>query len=144
MNVKRKALNAVTQEIADCLATEMKNSHEAESPDYATIVDELLRQLGTNVVALLREATTSAGLSAADADPRIEAAERRLARLVPKVDEDDEDEDEDEDEIADASSRFPNLKYAKPKYNNVDSVLKLVEHEADKGGIKLVIMNFNG
>ena len=139
MNVKRRALKAITREIADCLTSEMRSSHEPESTAYATIVDELLRQLGTNVVALLREATLSADLSAADADPRLEAAERRLAKLAPKVDEDDDDEDE----IADASSRFPNLKYAKPKYNNVDSVLKLVEHEADKGGIKLVIMNFN-
>lgn len=39
---------------------------------------------------------------------------------------------------------FPNLKYRKPKYKNVESVLKYVESEKDdKGGVKLVIMNFN-
>ena len=39
---------------------------------------------------------------------------------------------------------FPNLKYRKPKYKNVESVLKYVESEKDDtGGVKLVIMNFN-
>lgn len=39
---------------------------------------------------------------------------------------------------------FPNLKYRKPKYNNMDSVLKYVESDKDdKSGVKLIIMNFN-
>ena len=39
---------------------------------------------------------------------------------------------------------YPNLKYRKPKYNNVNEVLKYVESEGGNGeGIKLVIMNFN-
>ena len=39
---------------------------------------------------------------------------------------------------------FPNLKYRKPKYKNVESILKYVEDEdGPSGGVKLVIMNFN-
>lgn len=39
---------------------------------------------------------------------------------------------------------YPNLKYRKPKYQNVSEVLKYVESDKGKGeGIKLVIMNFN-
>ena len=39
---------------------------------------------------------------------------------------------------------YPNLKYRKPKYQNVSEVLKYVESDKEKGeGIKLVIMNFN-
>lgn len=39
---------------------------------------------------------------------------------------------------------YPNLKYRKPKYNNVNEILKYVESEGGSGdGIKLVIMNFN-
>ena len=39
---------------------------------------------------------------------------------------------------------FPNLKYRKPKYKNVESILNYVEsNEDDKAGVKLVIMNFN-
>ncbi len=39
---------------------------------------------------------------------------------------------------------YPNLKYRKPKYQNVSEVLKYVESDTGKGeGVKLVIMNFN-
>ncbi|MFH1519493.1 MAG: hypothetical protein ABIE75_02860 [Candidatus Omnitrophota bacterium] len=39
---------------------------------------------------------------------------------------------------------YPNLKYRKPKYQNVSEVFKYVESENGKGdGVKLVIMNFN-
>ena len=54
-----------------------------------------------------------------------------------------EDEDEDEDEEDGAGSSFPNLKYAKPKYKDVQSVLRYIESDAQNGGLKLVIMNFN-
>lgn len=55
----------------------------------------------------------------------------------------DSDEDGDEDEMGDGKSSFPNLKYAQPKYKNVESILKYIETPDDKGGVKLVIMNFN-
>jgi len=39
---------------------------------------------------------------------------------------------------------YPNLKYNKPKYQNVSEMLKYVESDNAKGeGVKLVIMNFN-
>lgn len=38
---------------------------------------------------------------------------------------------------------MPNLKYAKQKYKNMDSVLKYVETPGDNSAVKLVIMNFN-
>ena len=39
---------------------------------------------------------------------------------------------------------YPNLKYRKPKYQNVSEVLKYVESDKQQGeGVKLVIMNFN-
>jgi hypothetical protein len=39
---------------------------------------------------------------------------------------------------------YPNLKYKKPKYQNVNEMLKYVESDSGKGdGVKLVIMNFN-
>ncbi len=39
---------------------------------------------------------------------------------------------------------YPNLKYRKPKYQNVNEMLKYVESDSGKGdGVKLVIMNFN-
>lgn len=39
---------------------------------------------------------------------------------------------------------YPNLKYRKPKYQNVNEMLKYVEGDSGKGdGVRLVIMNFN-
>jgi len=47
--------------------------------------------------------------------------------------------------ITDGGKRtnLPNLKYAKPKYQNVESLLNYIESKDDEGGVKLVIMNFN-
>ncbi len=53
-----------------------------------------------------------------------------------------EDEDEDKDEIKGTGARYPNLKYAKPKYRNLESVLKYADGNPVQG-LKLVIMNFN-
>lgn len=38
---------------------------------------------------------------------------------------------------------YPNLKYAKAKYENVNEVMKYIESEGGADGIKIVIMNFN-
>lgn len=46
--------------------------------------------------------------------------------------------------IAREDAHYPNLKYRKPKYEHVESILKYVETPEEKGqGVKLVIMNFN-
>lgn len=49
----------------------------------------------------------------------------------------------DEDEVKETQAKYPNLKYMKPKYANVESILKYVESKDDQSGVKLVIMNFN-
>lgn len=54
------------------------------------------------------------------------------------------DNDDDDDDLSDPRVNFPNLKYAKPKYKNMESVLKYIESDDGRsGGVKLVIMNFN-
>ena len=67
-------------------------------------------------------------------DPRLRSLERRLKDLEP-------DHGDHDDDGTDAT--FPNLKYAKPKYKDVESVLRYVESGDAGGGLKLVIMNFN-
>lgn len=53
-------------------------------------------------------------------------------------------EDDDDGQPSDPAVQYPNLKYAQPKYSNVESVLKYVEDPAETApGVKLVIMNFN-
>jgi len=54
------------------------------------------------------------------------------------------DNDDDDDDASDPRANFPNLKYARPKYKNMESVLKYIESDDGRsGGVKLVIMNFN-
>ena len=43
----------------------------------------------------------------------------------------------------DKEGGLSNLKYAEPKYKNVESILKYNETPDDRSGVKLVIMNFN-
>jgi hypothetical protein len=43
----------------------------------------------------------------------------------------------------DGTAKYPNLKYRKPKYQNVESLLNYIENTDDDSGVKLVIMNFN-
>ena len=74
-------------------------------------------------------------------DMRVEAAlqkaEEKLERSAVRA------PDDDEGKARVAGTSLPNLKYAKPKYNNVESILKYVEAEDDSRGVKLIIMNFN-
>ena len=137
--MEKKALLDMAQDIADDFVLEMENYKGAEMSDYVHIVDLLLQELGTKVVSLLREASAGNGSSSPDVEGRLLKTETKLEKLTRAG----EDEDEDEDEASGTGSSFPNLKYAKPKYKDVESILKFVEHEDDKGGVKLVIMNFN-
>ena len=56
----------------------------------------------------------------------------------------DDDDGDDDDGGDDSKSLFPNLKYAMPKYNNVDSIVK---HNGNGDGgedaVRVTIMNFN-
>ena len=92
---------------------------------------------------LLSEGSTTAHSSDEALNTRMQKADAKLGKLLTKLETDHRDQDEDEDEITDDRSSFPNLKYAKPKYKNVESVLKYVDGDDDGGGLKLVIMNFN-
>lgn len=77
-----------------------------------------------------------------DVQAGLAKAEEKIGRaLNASVDSDNDKDDDDEDESG--LGKFPNLKYAQPKYKNVESILKYNETPDDKGGVKLVIMNFN-
>jgi len=96
----------------------------------------------------------------------LERAEEKLSGVINRI-KDDEEEKEDStekdiekidlDDLDDTDLKtieelekkgykviYPNLKYNKPKYQNVSEMLKYVESDTGKGeGVKLVIMNFN-
>jgi len=127
--------------IAGDIAHDLVNEVERASPPTelrsATIVDLLLRELADKVAMLLGDFTV-AGTAR---DMRVEAALQKAQGKLGKAAAQSSDDDEGEARVP--GSSFPNLKYAKPKYNNVESILKYVEAEDDRRGIKLVIMNFN-
>lgn len=79
--------------------------------------------------------------------PRIDKAEKKLKKalnLLAEAGQDDSDDDDDDDDDEDyGRSRFPNLKYAKPKYRNLESVIKHVDDGDNSGGFKFVLLNFN-
>jgi len=126
----KKALQCVAQEISHGLVLVEKSAS-------VSITDLLLQQMVGEVVRQLKEADSGKGLSDEDVKAKLEKVERKLAKRGITG------EDEDEDEVVGTGSSFPNLKYAKPKYKNIESILKYIETDEDKGGVKLVIMNFN-
>ncbi len=134
-----KALQGVVQEITHGLVLEIESHQCMEKSASVSIIDLLLQQLAKEVVRQLKEANSGKGLSDENVEAKLEKADRKLAKLGITG----QDEDEDEDEVTGTRSSFPNLKYAKPKYNNIESILKYIETDEDKGGVKLVIMNFN-
>ena len=133
----RKALQSVAQEISASLVREIQDPPVTTRGTEVSIVDLLLQQLASALVSQLAEGSSSGGSSSEDLEARLQKLERKLGIMAG------DDEDGDEDEIHGTASDFPNLKYAGSKYRNVESMLKYVEKADDKGGVKLMIMNFN-
>ena len=131
--MEKKYLRVLAKDIADGLALEMRDHKDPDTSASVSTVDLLLQELAGEVVGLLREARSTQNSSDEDVEARLQKAETHLRKL-------DIGEGDDTD---DTGGRLPNLKYRKPKYKNVESVLKYIEGEEDRGGVKLVIMNFN-
>lgn len=132
-----KALRDMAQEISQSLALEMVRQQDVKRPASAGTIDLLLQYLAEEVAKRLKQEDASNSPSDEDLEARLQKAESKLEKLVMG------EQDSDEDEAAATETSFPNLKYAKPKYKNIESILRYVESDQDKGGVKLVIMNFN-
>lgn len=133
----RRALHGLVQEITHGLIGEMENHRHVENSTSATITDLLLQQMAKEVAAQLKDRSSAKDLSDEYVEAKLQKAEQKLQKLAIT------DQDDDEDETAGTGRSFPNLKYAKPKYENIESILKYVESDDEKGGVKLIIMNFN-
>lgn len=133
----KKALQDMAQEISHGLLLEIAGHQGVERSSSVRIHDLLLPLLAQEVVRQLEKADPSKGLSDEDLEARLQKVERKLEKLAISAG------DDDEAKMAGTGSSLPNLKYAKPKYKNVESILKYVDTDQDKGGVKLVIMNFN-
>ncbi|MDP3244177.1 MAG: hypothetical protein Q8M83_00780 [bacterium] len=118
--------------------------------------DELTRAIlaKTMVVNLAQDGKEQTGLAGKviiqsnnkDVQVALNKAEDKIGRALNTSVDSDSDDDDDDDEKS-SKSMFPNLKYRQPKYQNVESVLKYVESEKEKGDgrgdVRIVIMNFN-
>ena len=113
----RKLSNEVSEQLGEALREDTEDSEEQSGENLLVGGDEGVRS-----------------------QERLAKAEEKLEKMGIKWS--GEDEDEDEDEIKGTGARYPNLKYAKPKYRNLESVLKYTDGNPVQG-LKLVIMNFN-
>ena len=131
------ALEIIADDIAAGLMQEMHIANGDDPAGYGNIVELLLQRLSKNVVALMKDVDSGEIDHDETTEARLWKAEQKLQKLLTG------DGDGDEDEVEGNGSHLPNLKYARPKYKNIESVLKYVDRDEDTGGVKLVIMNFN-
>ena len=124
-----RKLRNLAHEIADGLMVELSERRSGLDPAAAGIVDalDLLLAQRAGDRPRLHE-------SVASRLDRLERAVRRLA-VLPSEDGESEDESAGDTEIDEATRPA--------KYKDVESVLKYIEDEDGKSGVKLVIMNFN-
>ena len=118
----RAALSDMARDISRHLVRELT---QPDPPDN-NFLDIWLQRLGKEVVRHISAARLGGLEDAGTLVGRLGKIERKLAALAPQE-----------------PSGFPNLKYAQPKYSNMESVLKHVEGPDAGSGVKLVIMNFN-
>lgn len=132
-----RALEGVAQDIANTLVQEMAGPLAPANPASSGVVDLLIQQLGEDVVRRLDQVRWGPRPADGGMEERLLKLEQKLDRLI------DGGGDADEDEVSNRTTSFPNLKYAKPKYHKVESLLNYMEKGGGEGGLKLVIMNFN-
>ncbi len=129
----RRMLRSTAKEISRSLSHEVHGYEIPERTGSGDLLDDLGGHLGDKIASQIG-AGRSAPASERSIDRRLRRLETALGLLAGSSDADVNDSDD---------SALPNLKYAKPKYKDVESVLRYVESDDQKGGLKLVIMNFN-
>ena len=141
---QRKTLQLVTDAIASDLAQQLRNPGQQSTQAWSDHEEMSSQRLLDLILPRLSVAVASClGASFLPADPssleqRVQLVERELTKLLSGG-----DADQNQRDASAQGSALPNLKYAKPKYKTVDSMLKYIEGQEETSGIKLVIMNFN-
>ena len=143
-----KALQGVADNIAKTLIKEIVGDGQAASQlrknivdgeevvraPYQDMVDRLGNMVGAEVAAWIEKVNEDTGTEVQAVLDRLLEVEKKLEKLCSELDSVSDKE---------GGASLPNLKYAKSKYHNVESLLNYVEQGEDRGGLKLVIMNFN-
>ena len=137
-----KTLESVADNIAGTLIREIVGSQRQETvadqqiarPPYQDMVDNLAKMVGQEVASWMERVNADSGGEVRAVLNRLLEVEKKLEKLSSELDSVSSNKE---------STSLPNLKYAKSKYQNVESLLNYVEKGDDQGGLKLVIMNFN-
>ena len=129
-----KALQGVADQIAGTLIHEIADDRQLDRPSYQDMVDRLARMVGEEVSTWIERVN-------ADAAAEVQAVLGRLLEVEKKLE--NLSSEHDSVPAKEGRSSLPNLKYAKSKYHDVESLLNYVESGEDQAGLKLVIMNFN-
>lgn len=147
-----KILQEIRNELASTLLFDFKKSEPVREINieknsvWQMLIEELAPQVAKEIKKELREEDLLKDkkivINNKNTEKGLIKAEEKLEKVMRKLGG-EQAEDEDEDEIKGTGSNYPNLKYAKPKYKNMESVLKYIESKDDNGGVKLIIMNFN-
>jgi len=165
-------LREVTREIATNFISELKNNNRLEKSKESEgktidLWQVLLNEVAKEVIRQLKEIgekdilkDITIQVNGREPKENLDRARKKLGEFFNKNRDDKKEKDIEKrelDDLDDADLKtieelekkgikviYPNLKYRKPKYQNVSEVLKYVESDKEKGeGIKLVIMNFN-
>ncbi len=138
--------NSVTKNIASDLASRLKveknNDGKFLKMFSKLIAKEMVKQL-LKEAAKNPEGVKAIFSNSPDSIKTAKGLMKAEGKLTKIMEKGLTDSFGDEDEIKGTQVKYPNLKYMKPKYANVESILKYVESKDDQGGVKLVIMNFN-
>ena len=113
-----RALQGLAEEIARSLVQEGESCRAVANPASASVVDLLLPQLAEEVVRQLGTVCRTTNSPSEDFEDRLLEVERQLNKLALGVPDTVENRDEDQDQ-----SSLSNLKFAKSKYKNVESLM---------------------
>jgi len=146
----KKIFQEIRKEITNNLLLDLKNDRREGNNKEGNVWQMLIEELMTQAIKDLKKELGKKDflkdkkfeMNNKDNEERLNKAEEKLEKVNRKL-SGEQTEDEDEDEIKGTDSNYPNLKYAQPKYKNLESVLKYIESKDDNGGVKLIIMNFN-
>ena len=133
-----KAFQGVADNIANTLIKEIVGDGQAASPlrkeivdseelvraPYQDMVDRLGRMVGAEMTAWIEKINEDTGTEVRAVLDRLLEVEKRLEKLSSELDSGSEKA---------GGASLPNLKYAKSKYQNVESLLNYVEQGEDRG-----------
>ncbi len=125
-----KMIQGIASDIAKEIGREMECAAKTGGPGAPDYLRPLFEQLEAEIARRIREEGEDDDASSRAVAARLDKAKRMLSKLEGGIE-------------SESAPDRQNKGQPETKYANVGSVLKYVDEDTDKGGVKLVIMNFN-